>query len=78
MEYESEPQEGAEDAPLESEMQNDWTLLNQNNPDEEPEEALEEAENKTKHRQAMKKPQALYSYVGNGGSRRVNISTKIS
>jgi len=77
-----EPEEEAEDAELEHTMQNakyiqnDWLDLNQ-----EVDEALEivevaeapEPENKKKHKDALEKPQALYSYVGNGGSKRVNI-----
>jgi len=31
----------------------------------------EEVENRKQHREHMKKPKALYSYVGNGGSRKV-------
>lgn len=67
-EYEAEPEEGeSEDAELESTMQNDWSMLNQIVDFEEP----VEAENKPLHREAVKKPMALYSYVGNGGSRQV-------
>lgn len=63
-EYEEEPEEEAEGRPG---MQNDWSDLNQIVDWEEP----VEPENEERHREAIKNPQALYSYVGNGGSKKV-------
>jgi len=71
-EYEEEPEEEEErDYEEEPEerpaMQNDWSDLNQIVEWEEP----VEPENEERHREAIKNPQALYSYVGNGGSKKV-------
>lgn len=68
--YETEPEydEEPEDAPLENEMANDWSDLNQQ---AEHEEEVE-AEDEPKWEKAKKDPKAIYSYVGKGGSRRVN------
>ena len=68
--YETEPEydEEPEDAPLENEMANDWSDLNQQ---AEHEEEVE-AEDEPKWEKAKKDPKAIYSYVGKGGSRRVS------
>lgn len=63
-----EDEEEAEDAPVEQIMENDWSDLNQVHKEEEE----VEPENEDKWRKAVQNPQALYSYVGNGGSKGVN------
>ena len=80
-EYEEEPEEEEEpeyeEEPEEEErpgMQNDWSDLNQIVDWEEP----VEPENEERHREAIKNPQALYSYVGNGGSKKVAIFKEFS
>ena len=62
-----EDEEEAEDAPVEQIMENDWSDLNQVHKEEEE----VEPENEDKWRKAVQNPQALYSYVGNGGSKGV-------
>lgn len=73
--YDDEP---AEDAEMENESPkpprlNDPGLFRQVDPNatKEDKEAAEAPENKKKYERAMSNPVALYSYVGNGGSRQV-------
>lgn len=81
--YENEPEEEQESVPVyedepEIEILNDWSFFGQENNEGEPiegdgreAEAEAEAENPKAWEKAKAKPQALYSYVGNGGSKKV-------
>lgn len=65
-----EDEEEAEEVDT-SGMQMDMVLMGQND-HRYGELEKAEIENRKKHREHMKKPKALYSYVGNGGSRQVS------